>query len=78
MVSSFSFLRTPKIIFGPDKINDLFYYAPLYGKNLLLIIGGGSLSVSGLLDRIIKSLKNEGIKTYVEKIATEPSPSMWS
>lgn len=73
---SFMLSRTPEIIFGPGKINELPQLIFRYGRNILLITGGSSLVKSGFLIKINKMLNREEIVNYHVTGRGEPSPDL--
>ncbi|MHA1489164.1 MAG: iron-containing alcohol dehydrogenase [Promethearchaeota archaeon] len=75
MISSFNLARVPKIIFGAGKIKELYNIIPSFGNNILFVIGGRSLKLSGKWDEIVAILKNKGINFSNVSISGEPSPT---
>lgn len=65
-----------KIYFGKNQIENLPAILSEYGKNVLLVYGGGSIKKIGLYDRI-KELLNDGF-TITECDGIEPNPRIES
>ncbi|MFX1573253.1 MAG: iron-containing alcohol dehydrogenase [Promethearchaeota archaeon] len=76
MVFSFNFASIPHIIFGSGKLTQLFDILPMYGKNMLFVIGEKSLKRSGKWDEIINKLENASYNYSVVSISGEPSPNI--
>lgn len=69
------FLKT-KIYFGKGKEDEIGHILSEYGfKKILIIIGQGSARTTGLLDRIIDHLNEEGIKFQVIE-GVRPNPTI--
>ena len=72
MYSFEAFLPT-KIVFGKGRVNDLPKYVKGMGKKAMIVTGKSSTKKSGLLDRVIKLLKDAGIDSIVfDKIMPNP------
>lgn len=74
MVSSFGFLRTPKIVFGSGKINMLADLLKGRGSQLLILTGSESFLANKQAGSTISLLDKEGFTIHFEKIVKEPSP----
>lgn len=62
-MNSFSFYSPTKVVFGADTAAQTGSEVKASGgANILVLYGGGSVVESGLLDKVRKSLTNEGIK----------------
>ena len=63
-----------KVYFGKNQIeNNLGKELASFGKNVLLVYGGGSIKKTGLYDKVIKELKKENLKvTELSGIAPNP------
>lgn len=72
---NFEFQNTTRIIFGKDTEKKTGGYAKGYGKRVLLHYGGGSIRKTGLYDRVIESLKAEGIELF-ELSGVKPNPRL--
>lgn len=69
----FTFRNPTKLIFGRGEIEQLKQEVPQYGKNVLLVYGGGSIKRSGLYDQVINILASIGAKV-TELPGVEPNP----
>ena len=56
MLGNFSFCTPTKLYFGDESLNDLNRELPKYGKNVVLIYGGGSIKKNGIYDEVIQIL----------------------
>lgn len=74
LINGFQFYRTPQIIFGPDKCNNLGQLAQRFGKTALVIHGKYSLGTDNKWDKIEKLLNDSGISILRAEISGEPSP----
>ena len=75
MLGNFSYSNPTKIYFGEDSLNYLNKELTKYGKNILLAYGGGSIKKTGLYDRIVKILKDNG-KEVFEDGGVMPNPTV--
>lgn len=62
-----------KLYFGKGQICNLSGSLDEYGKNVLLVYGGGSLKKTGLYDEVMKILKEGGFRV-TECAGVEPNP----
>jgi len=74
MLGNFSYKNATKLYFGEDALNYLNEELPKYGKNVVLIYGGGSIRKSGIYDSVIAILKANG-KNVVEDAGVMPNPT---
>jgi hypothetical protein len=74
-MNNFSFQNTTRIIFGKGTENSVGAEVRKYSKKVLLHYGGGSIKKSGLYDKVISSLKAEGID-YIELGGVQPNPRL--
>jgi alcohol dehydrogenase len=74
-VNNFTYQNKTKIIFGKDSENKVGVEIEEFGSRVLLHYGGGSIKKSGLYDKIISSLKEEGI-TCFELGGVQPNPRL--
>lgn len=73
-MDNFTFYSPTEFIFGKDRECECGSYVKKYGGSKVLIhYGSGSAVRSGLLDRVKKSLDEEGI-SYVELGGVQPNP----
>ncbi|MRH41386.1 iron-containing alcohol dehydrogenase [Aquibacillus halophilus] len=72
-MQNFVFHNSTKIIFGKDQEQVVGQESVAYGKKLLLHYGGGSIKSSGLYDRVVSSLKEQGVEIF-ELGGVKPNP----
>lgn len=75
MLGNFSYSNPTKLYFGKDSLNYLNEELPNYGKNVLLVYGGGSIKKIGLYDEIMKILRDNGKEIY-EDPGVMPNPTV--
>lgn len=73
-IKSFSFCRTPKIIFGVGTVSKLGKYISDFGNSILLVTGGSSYTESTIQNKIEKTLRHANIKYLRYPVTNEPSP----
>ncbi|PGS52401.1 iron-containing alcohol dehydrogenase [Bacillus sp. AFS041924] len=71
----FTFANPTELIFGKDSVQKLKEKSTSFGKNVLLVYGGGSVKRNGLYDQIVGILK-EADKTIYELSGVEPNPRL--
>ena len=74
MLGNFTYCNPTKIHFGPDALDSLGGELAKYGKNVLLVYGGGSIKKNGIYDSIIKILESSG-KNVTELGGVMPNPT---
>ncbi|MEN8701447.1 iron-containing alcohol dehydrogenase [Bacillus infantis] len=74
-MQNFTFSNPTKLIFGKDTLKELQNEIPQYGKNVLLVYGGGSIKRSGLYDKVLAELKEIGAEVS-ELSGVEPNPRL--
>lgn len=74
-MDNFIFENPTKIIFGKETENNVGKAALAYGKKVLLHYGGGSIKKNGLYDKVMASLKQEGIECF-ELAGVKPNPRL--
>ena len=74
-MENFVYDRCTKIIFGKDTENLVGKEVKKFSNKIMLHYGGGSIKKSGLYDRVMKSLKDEGIEV-VEYGGVKPNPTL--
>ncbi|MBU5211095.1 iron-containing alcohol dehydrogenase [Heyndrickxia oleronia] len=72
-MDNFTYWNPTKLIFGKDQLEQLKTEVPQYGKNILLVYGGGSIKRSGLYEQVINILKNLNANIH-ELSGVEPNP----
>nr|WP_076779096.1 iron-containing alcohol dehydrogenase [Lachnoclostridium phocaeense] len=75
MLGNFSFCNPTKLYFGNESLNDLNRELPKYGKNVVLIYGGGSIKKNGIYDEVIQILSENG-KNVAEISGVMPNPTV--
>lgn len=71
----FEFHNPTRLIFGKGKLSALKEEVSKYGKNVLLVYGGGSIKRSGLYDQVLSLLKEAGA-SVTELAGVEPNPRL--
>ena len=71
----FEFHNPTKLIFGQGTLEALDKEVPKYGKNVLLMYGGGSIKRNGLYDKVIARLNSIG-SVITELSGVEPNPRL--
>ena len=74
MLGNFTYCNPTKLYFGKDALSGLNEELPKYGKNVLLIYGGGSIKKNGIYDKVIAVLKKHG-KNIFEDAGVMPNPT---
>ena len=74
MLGNFTYCNPIKLYFGKDALDGLNVELPKYGKNVLLIYGGGSIKKNGIYDRVVSVLKANG-KEVFEDAGVMPNPT---
>ncbi|MBQ7715270.1 MAG: iron-containing alcohol dehydrogenase [Clostridia bacterium] len=74
MLGNFSYKNATKLYFGEGSLNYLNEELPKYGKNVVLIYGGGSIKKNGIYDAVMKILADNG-KNVVEDAGVMPNPT---
>ncbi|MDN4618803.1 iron-containing alcohol dehydrogenase [Paenibacillus sp. PsM32] len=74
-MNSFEFYNPTRLIFGKGQLEKLKREVGNYGKNVLLVYGGGSIKRAGLYDKVIGYL-NEAGANVTELAGVEPNPRL--
>jgi len=74
MLGNFTYCNPTKLYFGKDALSGLNEELPKYGKNVLLVYGGGSIKRNGIYDEVISVLKAQG-KNVFEDGGVMPNPT---
>ena len=74
MLGNFSYKNATKLYFGEDSLDYLNEELPKYGKNVVLIYGGGSIKKNGIYDAVMKILADNG-KNVAEDAGVMPNPT---
>ncbi|MGC4376379.1 iron-containing alcohol dehydrogenase [Fictibacillus sp. Mic-4] len=72
-MQNFVFQNPTKLIFGQGQLEQLKIEVPQYGKNVLIVYGGGSIKRNGIYDQITSILDEIGVE-FVELSGVEPNP----
>ena len=75
MLGNFTYCNPTKLYFGNDALKGLKEELPKYGKNVLLVYGGGSIKKNGIYDDVVKILKDCG-KEIFEDGGVMPNPTV--
>lgn len=75
MLGNFSYCNPAKLYFGNQSLDYLNTELPKYGKNVVLIYGGGSIKKNGIYDDVIKILEAQG-KNVAEIAGVMPNPTL--
>ena len=75
MLGNFSYCNPTKLYFGDQTAKGLNRELPKYGKNVVLIYGGGSIKKNGIYDEIVKLLEDNG-KHVAEISGVMPNPTV--
>lgn len=74
MLGNFTYCNPTKLYFGKDALDGLNAELPKYGKNVLLVYGGGSVKKNGIYDKVVSVLKANG-KEVFEDAGVMPNPT---
>lgn len=72
-MNEFSFYNPVRLHFGKGQISQLAQELPQYGRNILVVYGGGSIKRSGLYDEVMTILKQLDMNVF-ELAGVEPNP----
>ncbi len=75
MLGNFKYYNPTKLYFGKDAMDGLGIELSRYGKNVLLVYGGGSIKENGIYDRVVTALKQHG-KNIFEDGGVMPNPTI--
>ena len=75
MLGNFSYCNPTKLYFGDESLQYLNTELSKYGRNVVLIYGGGSIRENGIYDEVMKIL-NENDKNVVEIAGVMPNPTV--
>ena len=75
MLGNFTYCNPTKLYFGKDALEGLNKELPKYGKNVLLVYGGGSIKKNGIYDKVVAILKANG-KEIFEDAGVMPNPTV--
>ena len=75
MLGNFVYSNPTKIYFGEDSLKGLYEELPKYGKNVILVYGGGSIKKNGIYDKVMSILEECG-KAVTEDSGVMPNPTV--
>ena len=75
MLGNFAYCNPTKLYFGEESLQYLNTELPKYGKNVVLIYGGGSIKKNGIYDEVVKILKAHD-KDVAEISGVMPNPTL--
>ena len=75
MLGNFSYCNPTRLYFGKDAMKGLEEELPKYGKNVLLVYGGGSIKKNGIYAQVKAKLEKCG-KTVFEDAGVMPNPTV--
>lgn len=75
MLGNFTYSNPTKLYFGNDSLEALCKELPHYGRNVLLVYGGGSIKRTGIYDAVMRCLKEAG-KSVTELSGVMPNPTL--
>ncbi len=76
MLGNFTYCNPTKIYFGTDAMQGLREELPKYGKNILLVYGGGSIKRNGIYDQVVAALKDCGKEIFEDAGGVMPNPTV--
>lgn len=75
MVDPFIYCNPTKVYFGHDAMSHIHEELPRWGKNVLLVYGGGSIKESGIYDKVVDEIRKAGGSAY-EISGVKPNPEL--
>ena len=75
MLGNFSYCNPTRLYFGKDAMKGLEEELPKYGKNVLLVYGGGSIKKNGIYAQVKAALEKCG-KNVFEDAGVMPNPTV--
>ena len=75
MVDPFIYCNPTKVYFGHDAMSHIHEELPRWGKNVLLVYGGGSIKESGIYDKVVDEIRKAGVSAY-EISGVKPNPEL--
>lgn len=75
MVDPFIYCNPTKVYFGHDAMSHIHEELPRWGKNVLLVYGGGSIKESGIYDKVVDGIRKAGVSAY-EISGVKPNPEL--
>lgn len=75
MLGKFVYSNPTKLYFGENSLENLPQELACYGKNVMLVYGGGSIKKNGIYENVVKLLRAGG-KTVFEDAGVMPNPTL--
>ena len=75
MLGNFAYHNPTKLYFGDESLDFLNKELPNYGKNVVLVYGGGSIKKNGVYQDILDILQKNG-KKVAEISGVMPNPTL--
>lgn len=75
MLGNFTYCNPTKLYFGEDALSGLGTELKKYGKNVVLVYGGGSIKKNRIYDDVVRILQEEG-KNVAEIARVMPNPTV--
>lgn len=75
MLGNFSYCNPTKLYFGENALGNLTSELVKYGRNVVLVYGGGSIKKNGIYDEVIGILRSAG-KAVAEIAGVMPNPTI--
>ncbi len=75
MLGNFVYSNPTKLYFGENALDNLHTELQQYGKNVLLVYGGGSIKKNGIYEKVVDILHASG-KEIVEDAGVMPNPTV--
>lgn len=74
MLGNFTYCNPTRLYFGKDALDGLNKELPKFGKNVLLVYGGGSIKKNGIYDKVLEICAKNG-KNIFEDAGVMPNPT---
>lgn len=74
MLGNFTYCNPTRLYFGKDALDGLNKELPKFGKNVLLVYGGGSIKKNGIYDKVLEICVKNG-KNVFEDAGVMPNPT---
>lgn len=75
MLGNFSYCNPTKLYFGENALGNLTSELVKYGRNVVLVYGGGSIKINGIYDEVIGILRSAD-KAVAEIAGVMPNPTI--
>ncbi len=75
MLGNFTYCNPTKLYFGKNALDNLGSELEKYGRNVLLVYGGGSIKKNGIYDKVVDVLRKCG-KNIAEDAGVMPNPTV--